>query len=218
MIESPVIDRPVIDRPLRSLLASPPLDPSGAEGRALLRRELLHPEYHDRDLLQRLLDWLARSLDQGVAAASRLTPLSTLAAMVVLLLLTAALAGLLSRARRSRRSRAGTRPVLTQEEVSAARLRARADAALAAGRHADAVVDGFRALAARQVERGRLADAPGATAHEVAAALASTYPDQHERVDGSASLFERVLYGERPATQDQAAGVLALDDELAGRR
>ena len=102
--------------------------------------------------------------------------------------------------------------------VTAAQLRARAEAALAEGRYAPALVDGFRALAVRQVERGRLEDLPGATAHEVAAALATAYPEQRVRVDGSALLFDEVLYGDRPATRDQATGVLALDDELAVRR
>lgn len=195
-----------------------PLDPSGADGRSWLRRELLRPEYHDRDVLRQVLDWLERTVGRGVDAASRLTPLTALAAMVVGLVLAGALAALLSRARRSARSRREQRAVLASEPVSAARLRARADAALADGRYADALVDGFRALTARQVERGRLDDLPGATAHEVAGALAASYPDQRERVDGSAALFERVLYGRRPAARDQAAGVLALDDELAGRR
>lgn len=195
-----------------------PLDPSGAEGRSWLRRELLRPEYHDRDLVQQVLDWLERTVGRGVDAASRLTPFTALAAMVVALVLVGALAALLSRARRSARSRREQRAVLASEPVSATRLRARADAALADGRYGDALVDGFRALTARQVERGRLEDVPGATAHEVAGALAASYPDQRERVDVSAALFERVLYGRRPAARDQAAGVLALDDELAGRR
>ena len=77
------------------------------------------------------------------------------------------------------------------------------------------MVDAYRALAVRQVERGRLDDTPGATAHEVARALAAEYPHQRPRVDASAALFDAVLYGDRPASRDQAAGVLALDDELA---
>jgi len=96
--------------------------------------------------------------------------------------------------------------------------RARAEAALAEGRARDAVVDGFRALTVRQVERGRLDDAPGTTAHEVAGVLGATYPDQRQRVAGSARLFDVVLYGDRPATGEQARDVLALDDELAGLR
>lgn len=196
-------------------LGDPPLVPSPDEGRSWLRRELLHPEYHQRNLLQELLDWLERRVTSGLNAAQDAPPLTTFAAMVVLVLLTLALGWLLSRVRRSGRTRSVGRAVLTDETVTAAELRRRADLAFAEGRYEAAVVDGFRALAARQAERGRLDDAPGATAHEVAASLALTYPDRRHRVASSALLFEAVLYGARPATRDQAADVLGLGQELA---
>ncbi len=41
----------------------PPLDPSGDEARRLLRRELADPKYYQDDLLERLMDWLERTLD-----------------------------------------------------------------------------------------------------------------------------------------------------------
>ena len=199
-------------------LSDPPLVPSGDEGRSWLRRELLHPEYHQQNVVEQVVTWLQRQLDKGIEAASHAPPLSTFAAMLLFLLLVGGLAWLLSRARRTARLTAVEGPVLTDETVTAEQLRARAEAALAEGRYALALVDGFRALAVRQVERGRLEDLPGATAHEVAAALATAYPEQRVRVDGSALLFDQVLYGDRPATRDQASGVLALDDELAVRR
>ena len=199
-------------------LSDPPLVPSGDEGRSWLRRELLHPEYHQQNVVEQVVTWLQRQLDKGIEAASHAPPLSTFAAMLLFLLLVGGLAWLLSRARRTARQAAAQGPVLTDGTVTAAQLRARAEAALAEGRYAPALVDGFRALAVRQVERGRLEDLPGATAHEVAAALATAYPEQRVRVDGSALLFDEVLYGDRPATRDQATGVLALDDELAVRR
>ena len=108
--------------------------------------------------------------------------------------------------------------MLTDEVVTADQLRARAEAALAAGRPEEAVVEGFRALTVRQVERGRLGDSPGATAHEVAVLLAAEHPPLAERVDASALLFDSVLYGDRPATPEQARSVLALDDDLVVRR
>ena len=79
-------------------------------------------------------------------------------------------------------------------------------------------MDGFRALATRQIERGRLDDQPGATAREVAARLAASYPEEGSRVAQSADLFDATMYGDRPATRDDAAGVLGLDDTLAGAR
>ncbi|MDI6909888.1 DUF4129 domain-containing protein [Nocardioides sp.] len=203
--------------PLLAFLAEPPLDPSPDEASSLLRRELVRPEYHERDVLRQVLDWIDRLVSGALDAASGTPPLSTFAAMVAFLLLALGLGWLLSRARRTARS-ARERAVLPAGPVlTAADLRARAERALAEGRAEDAVVDAFRALAVRQVERGLLDDRPGATAHEVAAAVGAAHPDQRPRVDGTAALFDGVRYGDRPASPDQARGVLDLDDVLAGR-
>ena len=143
------------------MLLEPPLDPSGAEARSLLRRELLHPEYHQDNLVLRLVNWLSRLLDRGLTEARELPPLTTFAAMLVGLLLLGALGWLVSRARRVQRVPRERRPVLTDEHATAADLRARAERALAEERYADALVDAFRAVAVRQVERHRIDDLPG---------------------------------------------------------
>jgi hypothetical protein len=137
--------------------------------------------------------------------------------MLVGLLLLGAVVWLASRARRVRRAPRETRALLGDEHATAAGLRARAEQALAEERYADALVDAFRAVAVRQVERGRLDDLPGATAHEVAVALAQVFPGQAEDVHRCAGLFDLVLYGGRPATRDQAVDVLGLDDRLGVR-
>ena len=199
-------------------LLAPPSYPSPDDARAAFRRELVRPEYHEHNLLQQVLDRVDRAVNGAIDAASQAPSLSTFAAMVVFLLLALALAWLVSRARRTAGTTRPRAVVLLDERVSAAELRGRAERALAEGRAADAVVDGFRALAVRQVERGRLDDLPGATAHEVADALGTTYPSERPRVDHTARLFDSVLYGDRPASPEQAAAVLALDDALAGSR
>ena len=204
--------------PALLLTLDPPLDPSGDEARSLLRRELLRPEYHDEDLVQRLLTWLQRQVERGLAAASQAPPLSTFVAMVVGLLLVAALVWLGTRARLAGAREGTPGAVLPTDTVSAAEWRARARAALEDGRHEEALVDGFRGLAVGQVERGRLDDLPGATAHEVADALGTSYLHQRPRITEAARLFDLVLYGDRPATREQAADVLGLDDELAALR
>lgn len=198
-------------------MTEPPLDPSGDEARTLFERELVRPEYHDRDLFQQLLDWLDRFVNGTINAASEAPPLSTFAAMVAFLALAVGLGLLLSRARRTARVARSRNAVLTDETVTARELRERAERALAEDRYADAVVDGFRALAVRQVERGLLDDLPGATAHEVATAVGAAHPGQRQRVDSTAALFDSVRYGDRPASAAQAVGVLELDDALAGR-
>ncbi len=198
-----------------SFRLEPPLVPPPDEGESLLRRELIKPEYHEQNVVEQILRWVDRQISRSLDAASGTPPLSAVAAMVVLLLLVGAIVWMLSRARATARAERDQRAVLTDERISAAELRARAEGAFAEERFEDAVVDAYRALAVRQVERGRLADTPGATAHEVANALAAEYPHQRPRVDASAALFDAVLYGDRPASRDQAAGVLTLDDELA---
>jgi hypothetical protein len=199
------------------LAADPPLTPSGDEGRRLLREELSHSDYR-HDLWQRLVHWLARLFERSVGAASGTSGVTTFVTLVLAALLVVGLLLVLSRVRRDRAARSRSEGVLPEGRPSAAELRRRAESSLAEGRHREAVVDGFRALAARQVERGRLEDQPGATAHEVAARLATTYPEQGPRVGLSADLFDATLYGDRPATRDDAAGVLLLDDTLAGVR
>jgi uncharacterized protein DUF4129 len=203
---------------LVSRLPDPPLDPTGSEARSKLRRELLQTEYHQENLFEELVNWLVRRIGNGLGAVSNSSGLSTLMAMVILIALVAALAWLVSRAQRTAHEKGEKRSVMTEESVTADELRARAEAALEAGRFEEAVVEGFRAVAVRQVERGRLSDMPGATAHEVAEALAREYAAMADPVHRSARLFDEVLYGDRPASREQAASVLALDDELVVRR
>ncbi|MEO5853368.1 MAG: DUF4129 domain-containing protein [Nocardioides sp.] len=199
-------------------VADPPLDPTADQARSLLRRELLEPEYHDQAPVARFVDWLREQLARGVDAAAGSAPLTTLAAMVLLVLLVVGLAWALSRARRGARSAAVDGAVLGEDGLSAVELRARAEGALAEGDHATALLDAFRALALRQVERGRIEGLPGATAHELSGALGDAFPPLRDRLVAAAGSFDRVLYGERPATAGQARAVLTLDDELVGVR
>lgn len=195
----------------------PPLDPSGDEARGQLRRELAHPEYYDANLLQRISDWLDRLINDSVGAASSSPPLTVAIAILVALLLLTATMLIVSRARRTARADKAPTGALTDEAITADELRARAEAALAAEDPVAALIDAFRATALRQIERGRIDDMPQATAHELAGALAVVFPDHGPAVRRGADLFDQVLYGDRPATDEQARELLALDDTLAGR-
>ena len=73
-------------------------------------------------------------------------------------------------------------------------------------------------MAVRQVERDRIDDVPGATAHEVAVALAEVFPEQARRRATAArasSTWSCTAAG--AATRDQAVDVLGLDDRLGVR-
>ncbi len=199
-------------------LLDPPLDPTPDQERDLLRRELLDPAYRQDDLLQRLLDWLRRTVLGVLDAAQSAPPLSAFAAMAVGLLLVLALIWLASRARRAPQQRQHTDALLPDASISAAEWRDRSQRALLEGRTSDALVDAFRAVVARQVERGRLDASPGTTAREVTQVLRAAYPRQAAEMLEGARLFDLVLYGDREPTREQAELVLALDDELAGVR
>lgn len=196
--------------------ADAPLDPSPDRAEDLFRRELLRPEYHDQNPLQQFLDWLGRRFESGIDQASQASPLGGLGALLVFLALLVLIGWVVSRARTAAKAPGETGAVLTAERITAAELRARAAAALAAGDTAAAVVDGYRALTLHQIERARIEDQPGATAHEVAVRLGDVFAGSRPRIQQAADLFDLVLYGDRPATRAQAEAVLALDHELAG--
>lgn len=195
----------------------PPLDPSGDEARSLLRRELADPKYYDANLLERVTNWLDRLIADSIDGASGSPPLTVAVAIAVALLLAVAVMLIVSRARRTTRGDGSPAPALTDEVITADELRARAEAALAAGDASSALVDAFRAAAVRQVERHRIEEVPQATAHELARALAAEFPDHAVAVHRGADLFDLTLYGERPARREQAVELLQLDDLLAAR-
>ncbi|WP_299050472.1 DUF4129 domain-containing protein [uncultured Nocardioides sp.] len=194
------------------------LDPSGDEGRDLLRRELLRPEYNQENPFLRFLDWLGEQLDEGLRRAGDADPLVVAAALVVLVALALAVLWLVTRARTEGGTRTRGEGVLDDVRASADELRAAAEAALADGRLGEALADAFRALAVRQVERGRLADLPGLTAREVATAVATEHPGRGDALRRAASAFDEVVYGDRSLPAERVRDVLALDDDLAGVR
>ncbi len=203
---------------IRGLLSEPPLLPTPDEARGSLRRELVDPQYYDQDLVQRILDWIQRRIDGTVESASALPALTWLAVTTIVVALSVGLILLVSRARFTARQRADDRAVLTGDQVSAAELRSRAEQAHREGRFGEAVIEGFRALAVHQVERGRLDNAPGSTAREVAETLAAQHPEQRGPVEYGAQLFDAVMYGERSASREEADAVLAIDALLRSPR
>ncbi|KRB76853.1 hypothetical protein ASE01_08765 [Nocardioides sp. Root190] len=195
----------------------PPLDPSGDEARGLLRRELADPKYYDANLLERVSNWLDRLISDSINGASGSPPVTAAIAVLVAVLLAVAVMLIVSRARRTARGDGTATPALTDEVITADELRARAEAALAAGDASSALVDAFRAMAVRQVERHRIEEVPQATAHELARVLAAEFPAHAVAVHHGADLFDLTLYGERAAHREQAVELLQLDDLLTGR-
>lgn len=200
--------------PALRLLSDPPLDPSGGEARSSVRRELAKPEYYTDNLLERAIQWLLRQFDDGVGAAADAPAVSTFLAILVALALITGITLLVTRIRRTARAAQERKPALTEEGVSSAELRLRAQQAYDDGRYGAALVDAYRALALRWIEQGRIEDLPQATAHELARALATEFPDDRAAITRAADLFDEVLYGDHTVVAEQAAGMLALADEL----
>ena len=197
---------------------TPPLDPSPDQAHSWLREELSRPEYQDRDILTRIINWFLRQFDNGVNAASGSPILTTLAAIMIFALLVAGFTFLAARTRRSATSGRDSGSVGIDARISAAEYRQRAEQAFAAGDFGTSVVEGFRALATGQVEAGRIEELPQATAREVGALLIAAFPDIATRLTTAARLFDSVLYGDHAATRDQAQDLLAIDASMRSRR
>lgn len=196
----------------------PPLDPDGDRGRSLLREELADPDYYSDDLIERALTWLQRWLDTLVETASGADGLTAAVAIAVAFALLAALLLLLGRGRRTPRLPRSRRAAVPDDRVTAATWRTSAEEALAAGRYDDALVDGFRALAVRQVEGQHVPELPQATAHELAHVLGTRFPGEAGALAELADTFDAVHYGHHHASAGAAQAALHLDDRLAAVR
>ncbi|MCM0619896.1 DUF4129 domain-containing protein [Nocardioides bruguierae] len=214
-VASPLLAASPLTRALISPPA-PPLTPSPDEARGLLREELTDPAYTDTDWWGRFLDWLGGLLD-GAPGASGLDlgPLPTVLTLLVLAVLGVGVGLLASRLRHGARARRdGAGDLLGAGTLSAATLRSRARAALEAGDATTALLDGYRALAVRQVERGHLEDAPGTTAGGVARRLGRVHPEHAGDLLAAAAAFDAALYGHRAPDLTTASAVLDLEHDL----
>ena len=120
-------------------------------------------------------------------------------ALVLLALVVALAAFVLSRLRANPAGGAPAGAVFTAQRMSAADHRALAERALARGDWDTTVVESMRALAAGLFERGLVVEETGATAHEISATAAQSFPAARDRLDLAAASFDETRYGGRPA-------------------
>jgi len=203
---------------LASLGADPPLDPSADQGQELLRTELRKLPYGEhRSVLQRLQDWisaqLARAAESGASEIGKIVLLLAAIAMVVIVAYAA------RHVRAGQRARLSTdEAVLTDPARSAADYRRSAAAADAAGDHAAALLDWFRALARAGEERDLLDPRPGQTAHELAITLGASFPEDAVALRVAGDEFDAVRYGGQRADATASARMRDLDQTLQARR
>jgi len=193
------------------------LDPTPPEARNWLKQELLGSHYQD-PWLNSAIRWILDQLRQLLDSASHLAALSPVITMLVALVVIALLVWVLPRVRREPVVAASNGVVLEDLTITPRFYRDLAAQARRDGRYGDAVLDGFRAIAKDMSDRTLLDDAPGRTAHEVALALASSFPDHADRLARAADLFDSVRYGHRHANAEQAGEVQHLDAELVTAR
>lgn len=196
----------------------PPLDPSSPEARQWVQDELAKGHYTTQPSpLQRFLEWLWNHLGGGQGGgvlppwAVGLLVLAVLAVVALVVALRLRAEPSVGRARRGR-------SVVDDEGLTATDYRARAASARSRGDWDAVLLDSYRALAAAAVERTVLTDLPGRTAHEVAVALASAFPEHAAALATGATEFDAVRYGHRRTTQASASAVADLDATLAAAR
>lgn len=181
------------------------------------QRELSKPIYPRESLTERLTDWVENLLDRLTSGAASL-PGGWLTATILALLLGLAAVVAFRIARRAMRTRRGGDPRLFGDHVlSAAAHRAAADQAAAAGDWASAIRHRLRAVARQLEETGVVDPVPGRTATELARDAGRALPALAGELDGAATAFNDVTYGERPGTEPAYRMVAALDDHLRER-
>lgn len=197
------------------MAAEPPVRPGAGEARRWAEEELAKREYRDAapswlgTLWRNFLDWL-QSLDgsQGDAAP---VP-SPVIALVIAAIIAAAI--ILARPRLHARSRQARDVFEREPTLGATDYRARAEAAAAAGKWGDAVVDRFRAVVRSAEDRAILDPQPGRTADEAARALSVPFNSQSGRLARAAATFDGVRYGNRAADSGDYRQMVELDTAL----
>ncbi len=190
------------------------------QARELLVTELAKPQYNQtEDPITRFINWLFEQLASLLNVIPGSSSLSTALIVAVLAIAIVATIFAVGIGRRDRNlSARGTGAVLEDETLNAADYRGRAAEAEERGDWEAVLLDSYRALTAASGERTLLDDAPTRTAHEVGVTLAGPFPGQAESLSTSADAFDRVRYGKRSCTRDDALAVRELDRTLQKTR
>ena len=200
----------------------PPLTPDGDQARRWAERELSDPAYAAAHPTP--IDRIARAVQEFFERLFNSHVDTTLglwlavAIAVVLLALIVAAVIFSGRSRLSRRAAPAAHDLFGDSESrTAAQLRRASASAASSGDFDEAVILRFRALALGLVERELVELVPGATVHAFARRAGDLFPDQGERMDAAAAVFDDVRYLRRGGTADGYALIAAVDDAVRGR-
>lgn len=201
------------------LPVEPPVDIGREQAASEAARELSKPRYGQAGdsllsrALQQVLEWIGDLF--GQLARNSPTDRTGVVVLAGLIVLVAVVVFWRAGALRTTPSESAT-VFDTDAPRTAAQYRAEAQAAAAVADFAAAVRSGFRACIAELTERTVLDDRPGRTAYEAAADAGRAVPALAQPLRLAATVFTEVVYGNRPATPERYAVVVAADE--AARR
>ena len=196
--------------------AAPPVLPEEEEARRWAEEELSKGIYHgDREsLLEKILNAIGEFFSRAESSSNVPTGSVAIVIVVALLVVLALSFVIYGPLRRARKVKAALHEVLVDDTRFAAELRAAAAAHERAGQWSLAVLERFRALTRSLIERAILPDRPGQTAFEVTRDAGPKLPDAATDIQNAALLFDRVCYGEEPATQAEASWLREIDEQV----
>lgn len=193
---------------------SPPLTPDADEARRQLADELSKAIYADpggwiSDLWNRVFEWLTGATPTPTGLSTGQLGGIILVAVVLAAIIVWATLGPIQRRRRAKGD-----ALFTDDQRSAAEVRADANALATAGNWTEASLAIFRAMIRTLAERGTIEEFGGMTAHEGTDQAGERLPDYADRLDASARLFDSVAYGRRAASSEQYQLLAQLDAEV----
>ena len=199
------------------LLRDVPVDPQPPEARDWLIDELAKPVYQaarptlfDR-IAKAISDWLD-SLSFGQLQGAPALGIGIVVALLAIGIVVAFI--IFGLPRLNRRSTVAGALFGEDDQRSAQRIRADADAAAAAGDYTLAVAEAFRAIARGLAERAIVTAFPGTTAHEFGDRAGVAFPDRAQQLADAAVAFDGVRYLGETGTAERFAAVAALETAL----
>lgn len=200
-----------------TLIPAAAVEPEADEAREWLIRELARPVYDAArpswfDLLvERFWEWL-QSIQIGGTGGTSPVLFAVIALIVAAILLLAFRQW--GAPHPQRRGRGSGVLFGEDDERDAATIRAAALAAAAAGDHALATTEMFRAVARALEERTIVTASPGTTARAFAVAAGAAFPNSADELVDASAVFDGVRYLGAAASADDFASIRELDRQL----
>ncbi len=184
------------------------------------RRELSRAIYHQAgpSRLERVVSWLSERLADLWASATQPSGGGLGIAAVVIVAAVAAVTVWLRLGPVRRQARAAPADLDLSSPLSAAALRAEADALAHAGAFAEAVRSRLRAVVRMLEETGVLESHPGRTAGELVTEIDRIEPAATPALATAVTVFSEIWYGGLGASEASYRAVVQADEALTGLR